>query len=66
MIQLRNLEKSVASGAGRFFILRRLSLDIQQGEFVTIMGPSGAGKSTPCSSTTGWANTTFLTTPFIV
>lgn len=46
MIQLRNLEKSVASGAGRFFILRRLSLDIQQGEFVTIMGPSGAGKST--------------------
>src|ERR1051325_5895033 len=28
------------------FVLRRISLDIKQGDFVTIMGPSGAGKST--------------------
>lgn len=46
MIQLRNIEKSVPSGAGRFYILRRLLLDIRPGEFITIMGPSGAGKST--------------------
>jgi putative ABC transport system ATP-binding protein len=26
-------------------VLRRINLEIQQGEFVTIMGPSGAGKS---------------------
>ena len=46
LIQLHNLEKSYEAGSGRFFILRRITLDIAPGEFVTIMGPSGAGKST--------------------
>ena len=46
MIELRNLEKFYESGAGKTFVLRRISLDIKQGDFLTIMGPSGAGKST--------------------
>jgi len=46
MIRLRNLEKSVGQQGGRTFILRRIDLDVQEGEFVSIMGPSGAGKST--------------------
>ena len=46
MIELRNLEKYYESGAGKTFVLRRISIDIKQGDFVTIMGPSGAGKST--------------------
>ncbi len=46
MIELTNLEKSVASKAGQTFLLRRIDLSIAEGEFVTIMGPSGAGKST--------------------
>jgi ABC-type lipoprotein export system ATPase subunit len=46
LIQLRDLEKSYEAGPGRFFVLRRISLDILPGEFLTIMGPSGAGKST--------------------
>ena len=46
MIALRNLEKSVKSGAGEFFLLRRITLDVKPGDFVSIMGPSGAGKST--------------------
>src|SRR5438094_2673702 len=45
MIQLKNLDKSVSQGNGRLFILRQITLDIAQGEFVSIMGPSGAGKS---------------------
>ena len=46
LIQLRNLEKVYEMGGSKFYVLRRVTLDIQQGEFVTFMGPSGAGKST--------------------
>ncbi len=46
MIKLRNLEKSFRTGAGETFVLRRIDVDIAQGDFVTIMGPSGAGKTT--------------------
>jgi ABC-type lipoprotein export system ATPase subunit len=46
LIAVRNLEKSYAHGASRTWVLRRISLDIADGEFVSIMGPSGAGKST--------------------
>jgi len=46
MIRLSNIEKSFSHGVTRTFVLRRIDLDIQQGEFVSIMGPSGAGKST--------------------
>ncbi len=46
MIKLRNVEKSYKSGAGETFVLRRISAEVEKGDFVTIMGPSGAGKST--------------------
>ena len=46
MIQLQNLEKSYPSGPGRYYVLRRINVEVKDGEFVTIMGPSGAGKST--------------------
>jgi ABC-type lipoprotein export system ATPase subunit len=46
MIELRNVEKSFKQGFGQFFVLRRLSLNIREGEFVSVMGPSGSGKST--------------------
>jgi putative ABC transport system ATP-binding protein len=46
MISLRHLEKSYAHGASRTYVLRRVGIDVRDGEFVSIMGPSGAGKST--------------------
>ena len=46
LISLRNLEKSYPQGPGQYFVLRQITLDIREGEFVSIMGPSGAGKST--------------------
>ncbi len=46
MIKLQNIEKYFQTRAGMLFALRRITLDIDEGEFVTIMGPSAAGKST--------------------
>ncbi len=46
MIQLRDVEKSYPQGAGQVFVLRRVNLTVDEGEFLSIMGPSGAGKST--------------------
>jgi len=45
MITLKNVERSYKTGAGQTWVLRRVDLTIQPGEFITIMGPSGAGKS---------------------
>jgi putative ABC transport system ATP-binding protein len=46
VIKMVDVEKSYDSGAGKTWVLRRISLDIREGQFITIMGPSGAGKST--------------------
>ncbi|HTS59435.1 MAG TPA: ABC transporter ATP-binding protein [Terriglobales bacterium] len=46
MIQLRNVERTYKTGAGVTYVLRRIQMDIREGEFVTVMGPSGSGKST--------------------
>ncbi len=46
MIHLNNIERVYESGATKTWVLRRISLEIKEGEFVSIMGPSGAGKST--------------------
>ena len=46
LISLRNIEKYFEHGPTKTFVLRRINLDIKEGEFISIMGPSGAGKST--------------------
>jgi len=46
MISLRNVTKRFASSRGPVLSLDDVSLDIDDGEFVTIVGPSGCGKST--------------------
>lgn len=46
MIQLRDVTKTVTSGAGDLTILHPLTLDIPDGANAAITGPSGSGKST--------------------
>ena len=46
MIQLKGISKYYPAGFGKTYVLRNINLDINEGEFVSIMGPSGSGKST--------------------
>jgi ABC-type lipoprotein export system ATPase subunit len=45
-IRLDRIEKSYPYMGGRTWVLRDLTLEIAEGEFVSVMGPSGSGKST--------------------
>lgn len=46
MIQISDLHKSYMTGANSLHVLKGLNLEIEAGEFVSIMGSSGSGKST--------------------
>lgn len=46
MIELKDLTKYYKNAFGRTYVLRDLDLEVEEGEFLTVMGPSGAGKST--------------------
>lgn len=46
MIQLRDIYKWYQNGINRTFVLKGINLNIQEGEFISLMGPSGSGKST--------------------
>jgi putative ABC transport system ATP-binding protein len=46
MIKLNDITKYYENKFVKTYVLRHIDLDVNQGEFLTIMGPSGAGKST--------------------
>src|SRR6195952_325194 len=45
-IEVQNVEMVFTSRKGRFHALREIDLEVQKGEFVTLIGHSGCGKST--------------------
>ena len=46
MIRCEKIQKFYETGSIKTWVLRDITMDIDQGEFVSIMGPSGSGKST--------------------
>ncbi len=46
IVEVEKVYKSFQLGAGSVEILKNINLQVQKGEFISIMGPSGSGKST--------------------
>ncbi len=46
MIKMKDITKYYSTGFVKTFALRNINLEVEEGEFLTIMGPSGSGKST--------------------
>ncbi len=46
LLQLNNIFKWVQQGGQRVFLLKDINLEVEEGEFISVMGPSGSGKST--------------------
>ena len=53
VVQVQEVVKSFPVGDGEIMILKGISFDVKQGEFVSIVGPSGNGKSTLLNMITG-------------
>jgi len=53
LIELRNVSKNYKTAAGDFPALKGVDLDMQAGEFVSVIGKSGSGKSTLLNMITG-------------
>ena len=45
LIKLSNINKTYQNGESKLHVLRDISLEISDGEFVAEMGPPGSGKS---------------------
>src|SRR6201991_165052 len=46
LLELKNIFKWFNIGGNRTFILKDVTLKVNEGDFISVMGPSGSGKST--------------------
>jgi ABC-type lipoprotein export system ATPase subunit len=64
LIQLKNVERFYRTGPTKTWVLRRIDLEFNEGDFISITGPSGSGKSTLLNVLgmldSGWSGEYFL------
>ena len=48
ILKIEDVNKSYDTGKSKLHVLKGINLNINQGEFVSIMGSSGSGKSIAC------------------
>ena len=53
LIDLRDVVKTYKTGTGSLTVLKKITLQVYPGEFVSVVGPSGSGKSTLLNMITG-------------
>ena len=46
LVELKNIFKWVQQGGQQVFLLKDINLEVEEGDFLSVMGPSGSGKST--------------------
>ncbi len=46
LLELSEIFKWVTTGGNRTYLLKGINIEVQEGEFISLMGPSGSGKST--------------------
>ncbi|MEY2819657.1 MAG: hypothetical protein RL275_3120 [Chloroflexota bacterium] len=59
IIEMRGVVKKFSNAAGEFTVLKGVDLQINKGEFVSIVGKSGSGKSTLLNMITGIDHPTY-------
>jgi putative ABC transport system ATP-binding protein len=53
LIDLQDVVKTYQTGAGDLTVLKDITLQVEPGEFISVVGPSGSGKSTLLNMITG-------------
>ena len=56
LVQFKNVQKSYD---GKILVVKDLNLDVETGEFLTMLGPSGSGKTTCLMMLAGFEPATY-------
>src|SRR6266403_1150895 len=64
-ISLRNVRKVYRSGGSEFLAVSDVTMDVQEGELISLVGPSGCGKTTVLKILAGMQQRTAIARAFV-